>query len=59
MKRIKITLKRSLIGRPKIQRLTIQALGIRKLNHSVEKEATPQIIGMVNSVRHLIEIQEL
>jgi len=59
MKRIKITLKRSLIGRPKIQRLTIQALGIRKLNHSVEKEATPQIIGMVNSVRRLIEIQEL
>lgn len=59
MKKIKITLKRSLIGRPKVQRLTIEALGIRKLNHSVEKEVTPQIIGMVKAVKHLIEVEEL
>jgi len=59
MKKIKITLKRSLIGRPKRQRLTIAALGIRKLNHSVEKEATPQILGMVRAVNHLIEVEEL
>lgn len=59
MKKIKITLKRSLIGRPKVQRLTLAALGIRKLNHSVEKEATPQILGMVRAVKHLIEVEEL
>jgi len=59
MKKIKITQVRSAINRPKNQKLTIQALGIRKLNHSVEKEATPQIIGMVNKVSHLVKVEEI
>jgi large subunit ribosomal protein L30 len=59
MKKLKITLKRSLIGRPKVQRLTVQALGIRKMNDTVEKEATPQILGMVKAVMHLIEVEEI
>lgn len=59
MKKLRITLKHSLIGRPKVQRLTVQALGIKKLNRSVEKEATPQIMGMIKSVRHLVEVEEI
>jgi len=59
MKKIRITLVKSIIGRPKVQRLTVQALGIRKLNGSVEKEATPQIIGMVRTIEHLIKVEEI
>ena len=59
MKKIKITLTRSLIGRPSIQCKTIKALGIRKLNGSVEKEATPQIVGMVKKVNHLVKTEDI
>lgn len=53
---IKVKLVRSVIKRPARQKATIQALGLRRLNHVVEKEATPQIIGMLNKVQHLIQI---
>ena len=59
MKKIKITQVRSAINRPKDQKLTIQALGIKKLNRPVEKEATPQIIGMVNKISHLLKVEEI
>jgi len=59
MKKLRITLRKSLIGRPKKQRLTIEALGIRKVNGSVEKEASPQIIGMVKAVSHLVDVEEI
>ena len=59
MKKIKITQIRSGIGRPLRQKRTLQALGIRKLHHSVEKEATPQILGMVVKVQHLVTVEEL
>lgn len=59
MKKIRITLVKSIIGRPKVQRLTVQALGIRKMNGFVEKEATPQIIGMVKTIEHLIKVEEI
>jgi large subunit ribosomal protein L30 len=59
MKKIKITQIRSGIGRPLRQKRTLQALGIRKLHHSVEKEATPQILGMVVKVQHLVKVEEL
>ena len=59
MKKIKITQIRSGIGRPLRQKRTLQALGIRKLHHSVEKEATPQILGMVVKVQHLVQVEEL
>jgi large subunit ribosomal protein L30 len=59
MKKIRITLKKSIIGRPKNQRLTIEALGIKKVNGSVEKEFTPQIAGMVKVVQHLVVVEEV
>ncbi len=46
----------SRINRPARQKRTLDALGLRKLNQVVEKEATPQILGMVNAVRHLVEV---
>ncbi len=45
------------IDRPAIQKRTLKALGLRKLNHSVEKEATPQIMGMVATVAHLVTVE--
>ncbi len=56
MAKIKIKQVRSIIKRPKTQKLTMQALGLRKINHVVEHEETPQILGMVNKVKHLVEI---
>jgi large subunit ribosomal protein L30 len=58
-KEIKVTQIKSAIGSPKDQKLTVQALGIRKLNHSKVHKATPQILGMVNKVRHLVKVEEL
>jgi large subunit ribosomal protein L30 len=56
---IKITLVRSTIGRKPAQRKTVKALGLGKMNSTVEKEATPQILGMVNAVSHLVSVEEL
>ncbi|GIV42733.1 MAG: 50S ribosomal protein L30 [Vicingaceae bacterium] len=58
MATIKITLKKSIIDRPKNQKLTIKALGLRKLNQTVEKNDTPQIRGMIEKVKHLVEVVE-
>lgn len=58
MATIKIKQVRSAINRSKRQKDTIKALGLRKLNHTVEKEATPQILGMVAKVQHLVEVVE-
>ena len=46
------------IDRPERQKRTLKALGLRKLNHSVEKEATPQILGMVRAVQHLVLVEK-
>ena len=59
MKKIKITLVKSPIDRPERQKLTLQALGLNKTNASKEVEATPQILGMVRKVTHLVTIEEL
>jgi large subunit ribosomal protein L30 len=59
MAKIRITQVRSKNGRPERQKRTLEALGIRKLNHSVEHEATPQILGMVEKVRHLVKIENI
>lgn len=59
MKKIRITQVRSQIGRPLKQKRTITALGIKKLNNPIEVEATPQILGMVEKVRHLLKIEEI
>ncbi|MEM7509573.1 MAG: 50S ribosomal protein L30 [Bacteroidota bacterium] len=55
----KITQVRSTINRPKDQKATIQALGLGKINRSVEKEVTPQILGMIKKVSHLIRVEEM
>ena len=59
MAKIKITQVKSKIGSNKTQKATLIALGIKKLNHSVEHEATPQILGMVNKVKHLVVVEEV
>jgi large subunit ribosomal protein L30 len=56
MSKVKIKQVRSRIGRPKDQKLTLDALGLRKMNRIVEHEATPQIMGMINKIKHLIAI---
>jgi len=53
---VKIKLVRSVIKRPARQKATIQALGLKRINHIVEKEATDQILGMIRKVQHLIEV---
>ncbi len=55
---IKIQQVRSKIKSPKTQKLTLEALGLKKLNAIVEHEATPQIMGMVQKVRHLVKVIE-
>lgn len=59
MGKIRITQVKSKIGKPERQKRTLEALGIRKLNHSVEHEATPQILGMVVKVKHLVKVENL
>lgn len=58
MSTIKIKQVRSRIRRPKNQKLTLDALGLKKLNQVVEHENTPQIRGMVAKVSHLVEVVE-
>ena len=58
MANIKIKQVRSRIGRPKDQKRTLDALGLRKMNAMVEHNATPQILGMVKKVSHLITVVE-
>ena len=53
---IKIKQIKSRINCPAVQKRTLDALGLRKMNQVVEKEATPQILGMVKRVRHLVEV---
>ena len=59
MSKIKITQVKSGIDRMARQKRTLVALGLRKLQHSVEVEATPQILGMVKAVHHLVKVEEV
>jgi large subunit ribosomal protein L30 len=59
MSKIKITLVKSGIDRPERQKLTLQALGLNKLHSTKEVEATPQILGMVRKVTHLVTVEEV
>ena len=58
-KKLRITQVRSQINRPSVQKRTIEALGIKKLNRSIEVVGTPQILGMINAVKHLLKIEEI
>lgn len=59
MAKIKITQIKSVIDRTERQKKTIEALGLRKINHSVEVEATAAIIGMVRKVNHLVAVENI
>ena len=59
MAKIRITQVKSKNGKPEKQKRTLEALGIHKLNHSVEHVATPQILGMVEKIRHLVKVENI
>ncbi|MGD1843189.1 MAG: 50S ribosomal protein L30 [Thermonemataceae bacterium] len=59
MAKVKITQLRSTIDRSEKQKRTIQALGLGKINRTVEVELTPQIKGMVDKVAHLIKVEDI
>jgi large subunit ribosomal protein L30 len=59
MSRIRITLRRSVIGRPKDQKETARILGLTKLNRSVVRPDNPAIRGMVEKLRHLVSVEEI
>ncbi len=59
MAKIKVTQIKSGIDRPENQKRTLIALGLRKMNATVEVEATPQIQGMVRTVHHLVKVEEV
>ena len=59
MAKIKITQIKSVIKRPKNQKLNIIALGLGKINRSVEKEKTPEVLGQIEKVKHLVEVIDL
>lgn len=56
MAQIKIRQIKSRINCPAVQKRTLDALGLKKMNHTVVKENTPSVMGMVNKVRHLVEV---
>ena len=59
MAKIKVTQIKSKIGQPESQKKILTALGIRKMHQTVEHEATPQILGMVNKLKHLVKVEKL
>lgn len=59
MAKLSVTLVKSTIGRKKDQIATVSALGLKKIGHTVEHEATPQILGMVKKVSHLVSVEEM
>ncbi len=58
-KKIRVKLVKSTIGRKENQKRTVKALGLGKLNSIVEKDVNPAILGMVNTVSHLVEVEEI
>jgi len=56
MATIKIKQVKSIINVPKVQELTLRSLGLKKMNSVVELEATPQILGMIAKINHLVEV---
>lgn len=59
MAQIKVTQVRSVIRRPGDQKKTITALGLNGINQSVTHEGTPQILGMINKVKHLVSVENV
>jgi len=59
MVKLKVTQIRSKIGTKQNHRATLDALGLKRINHSVVKEDRPEIRGMVHTVRHLVKVEEV
>ncbi len=59
MSKIKVTQVKSQIGRLKNQKRTLEALGLKRINQTVEHDASPTILGMVNKVQHLVSVEEI
>ncbi len=59
MSKVCVTLVKSKIGRTKKQKLTLEALGLTKIGSKVEHTATPQVFGMIDKVKHLVQIEEI
>lgn len=59
MKKLRITQIKSSIKRPEYQKRTLKALGISKMGRELEVVATPQVVGMINTVKHLLLVEEL
>lgn len=57
-KQIIVTQVRSAIRKPKDQKATLEALGLKRLNRSVEKTATPEILGMIRKISHLLKVED-
>ncbi len=58
MAKVKVTQVKSVIDRSKRQKDTMIALGLKKMNQTVEHEATPQILGMIAKVSHLVKVEQ-
>ena len=56
MARIKVKQIKSRINCPAVQKRTLDALGLKKMNHTVVKEDTPSVMGMIKKVHHLVEV---
>ncbi len=59
METVRVTLKRSLIGRLPKHRRTVAALGLGRIGSTVEQKATPDVMGMIRSVSHLVAVESL
>ncbi|HNS18471.1 MAG TPA: 50S ribosomal protein L30 [Bacteroidales bacterium] len=59
MNRLRVTQIKSGIGKPQRQKRTLEALGIKRMHQTVEVKATPQILGMIEKVRHLVTVEEI
>lgn len=59
MSKIQIKLVKSSIGSTKLQKKNLEALGLRKMQQTVEHQASPQILGMVNVIKHLVKVTEV
>jgi large subunit ribosomal protein L30 len=59
MKKVRIKQVKSGIGRNVRQKRTLEALGLRKMQQERELEATPQVLGMINKVKHLLSVEEI
>jgi large subunit ribosomal protein L30 len=59
MAKLKVTQRRSVIDRPRGQKATVRALGLHRINDSVVKDDRPEIRGMIEKVRHLVDVEEV